>query len=69
MKESNTIFDGTYFIYTCSYCGVKVEEPADPKKNPNPFSFISTCTSCGFPRDPDYSVIEAAHAAISSARK
>lgn len=70
LKESNTIFDGTYFHYTCPHCGMKSgDESADPKKNPYPFSFMPRCTGCGKPKEPDFDVIVRAHSAISSTRK
>lgn len=70
MKESNTIFDGTYFKYTCPHCGMKSgDESADPKKNPHPFSYMPSCMGCGELKTPDYDVIEAGHAAFASTRR
>lgn len=69
MKVSNTIFNGTHFIYTCSHCSTECEEPANPTKNPNPFSFNPSCSGCGIPKDPDYEIIARGHAAFTSERK
>jgi len=65
MKESTTMFDGTYLIYKCPHCGMKSgSEPADPKKNPDPFSFLPNCKGCGAPKEIDWDVIDAAHASF-----